>query len=151
MRLFYTSSAAQQPMQSRSLHLQTLLQGGNVCPLVPCLFLFLSPLPSPLLLAHNTCSTSGFSPHSHPIPWVFPYHEMTLWGCQGLTCSFPACLCSLGSVSLEYQGREQRGLFYRELRRATQQRRDYFIMSQEGPSSVSTLFSVALKQLGCVC
>ncbi|NXG70371.1 IQEC3 protein, partial [Baryphthengus martii] len=62
MKLFYTSSVAQQLMQSRSLHLQTPHQGGKLLPARPFLFYPLHPYHPSLIFLPQTKLTS----HTHP-------------------------------------------------------------------------------------
>lgn len=72
MKLFCTSSVAQQLMQSRSLHLQTLHQGGKLLPDRHFFFIF------SCFLISQQCLTDGRRNshiiHSEPLPPSLTHH-----------------------------------------------------------------------------
>lgn len=72
MKLFCTSSVAQQLMQSRSLHLQTLHQGGKLLPDRHFFFIF------SCFLISQQCLTDGRQNshiiHSEPLPPSLTHH-----------------------------------------------------------------------------
>lgn len=69
MKLFYTSSVAQQLMQSRSLHLQTPHQGGKLLPARPFIFHPLLPYHPSLIFLPKT----KFIYYTCPFFSILPY------------------------------------------------------------------------------
>lgn len=96
MKLFYTSSVAQQLMQSRSLHLQTPHQGGKLLPARPLFFLLpYHPsliFPPQTKLTYYTCQSSSILPYipcsQHCCPSLFPPRDYCL-NCCVIACNSP--------------------------------------------------------------